>query len=992
MHILHGGSAGSTYALYGAREPLLLPPLQFADDAAIHAFLEPYWQTAAAIEVFRHALIAQGIFALTDHLGLRGQTTHALKAGVLRVAPVAVSGLQPVKTEPARASFSGQPYVPPRRENPRPEPAPPEPRYKIALEIAGQSAAGVAGTLVVSSVDAPATLRMLPSHSQGTDPHRLECALKGLPNTPFSLWYLINMQGGSPMRVRLIKSLQPVDQDAQQARWPTVLVPVLPLRHLTPQLDRTQAMGVSSGWIYVYLNGHLWRELQVINTHGTLRDVDLGANDGVGDPRTARGQYTGQIVVPHLLAGAEQKVELAYSRRQFTWAALMKLGGLAPDDPRFTQTTQQDSAKTAVDDDLRKQFLQPVYLSSYGSGFNAVEGVVGPVGVALRPGEQQRDALFTWRNERVPVVYLFDRPVKKSVINVVAGMGIFSARMENRNGGDLGPDVWDPDNEKSLVEHYAKSKLSAFIARDWKDKDIDLKTSRLHAAAQVMDDYSPTLKPDILKRIKESEHFQRRLRDTGPNPDTDAEAEKEYQRRKERGWFGVLAEYAALFEAIEAVEDEHFVYRVWAVGMDWRNDLAGEKAAKHFNAEINRIQASTDYPELGTKGVHYTAGTQKALVVTHSQGSLIARYASEVLNAREKIQGIIHLNQPTTGAPALYRRFVSGASPERENLFFNLGELKSTAFNNVFSEVLGTSSYHFTRMAGPMIGALCLLPTNDYVHRPGAKTGEWLHCPPRGLKPEVIKDVYTENLYLNDSVGLISHKRYNAEGKPKPYTAQEFEKVWYHDVRGYFYDVLRSRVDRTRVPDNAHAYLPEETPWHLDNMRLRPHAGMPDEEWKVAQKWFKKFVEFLSVAQAFHAALREKDGSLKQHPNTHVIRSSGLSTVTQVRLFLTADKNGDAVLECPYERTKDGDGTVPLTSQEALLTTPNSTAQPQGPKAKDTIITKGNVVHAQICEHTEAIGQTQAAIAELVKELRPKDQARLYVSSPPHVKPTRGES
>ncbi len=287
MHVLYGGTASATYALYGAREPLLLPPLQFADAAAIHVFIELYWQTAAAIEIFRQALVAQGIFALTDYAPLRAQVVHALQSGLLRAAPVAVSGLQPVKTEPARASFSGQPYVPPRRENPRPEPTPPEPRYKIALEIAGQRADGVAGALAISPVDIPSALRMLPSHSQGTDLHRLECALNGLPNTPFSLWYPINMQGGSPMRLRLIKSLQPVDQDAQQARWPTVLVPVLPLRHLTPQLDRTQAMGVSSGWIYVYLNGHLWRELQVINTHGTLRDVDLGANDGVGDSRAA---------------------------------------------------------------------------------------------------------------------------------------------------------------------------------------------------------------------------------------------------------------------------------------------------------------------------------------------------------------------------------------------------------------------------------------------------------------------------------------------------------------------------------------------------------------------------------------------------------------------------------------------------------------------------------------------------------------------------------
>ena len=974
MHILHGGPAGSTYALYGAREPLLLPPLQFVDEAAIHAFLEPYWQTPAGPEAFRHALIAQGIFPLTDHIGLRGQTTHALKAGVLRPAPVAVSGLQPVKTEPARASFSGQPYVPPRRENPRPESAPPEPRYKVALEIAGQSAAGVAGALAISPVDTPAALRMLPSHSQGTDPHRLECALKGLSNTPFSLWYQINMQGGSPMRLRLIKSLQPVDQDAQQARWPTVLVPVLPLRHLTPQLDRAQALGVSGGWVYVYLNGHLWRELEVVNTHGTLRDVDLGANDGVGDQRAARGQYTSQIVVPHLLAGAEQKVELAYSRRQFTWAALMKLGGLAPDDPRFTEITRQDCANTAVDDDLRKQLLQPVDLSSYGSDFNAGEGIVGPVATALRNDDPYaRDPLSHWREERVPVVYLADRPIKKIVVPVPYVAGIFGSRQENLTVNNLGSYVWDPDDKKAITKAYAKSLLSAFVQRDWTDAEINDKTQRLHHTdATVMTGHDADAKKEVLKSIKGSEFFQRRLRDAGPNPDEDTEAEKEYQRRKTRGWFGVLSDYVPLFEAIEAIEaieDENFVYAAYAVGMDWRNDLS--KAAEHLTQEIARIQSITDYPELGTQGLHYVAGTHKALVVTHSQGSLIARYASEVLGSNAKIQGIVHLNQPTTGVPVLYRRFIGGSRPEREP-WYKLSKLP----DNVFAEILGTTSYHFTRMAGPMAGGLSLLPTNDHVMKAGANPGDWLSAP-AALMPECFGDIY--DMYLSDRAGLIGHKRYDEQNKPKPYSAEEFTRVRYmrreHSPftktrEPRWYDIPLHQVnDRAALPPDAKLHLPEETLWHQDNMRLRPHEGMSRKEWDIAEKWYGKFEECLLMAQAFHSDL-----GLQHHPNTYVIRSNGVNTVTQVRLVLNQDKHGDSILDCPYERMQKGDGTVPLTSQESLI---EQGATPAGP-----VITKGHVVHADICKHPDAIVQTKDAITKLVEPLRPKSQDRLYVSIP----------
>lgn len=112
MHVLHGGPPGPIYALYGAREPLLHAPLQWADDAAIHAFIEHWFHTPAGQEVFRKALIAQGTAALPGP-GLRAQIVHALQTGVLRAVPAPTTGLHPVKTEPAKAELSGKPFVPP---------------------------------------------------------------------------------------------------------------------------------------------------------------------------------------------------------------------------------------------------------------------------------------------------------------------------------------------------------------------------------------------------------------------------------------------------------------------------------------------------------------------------------------------------------------------------------------------------------------------------------------------------------------------------------------------------------------------------------------------------------------------------------------------------------------------------------------------------------------------------------------------------------------
>ena len=269
-------------------------------------------------------------------------------------------------------------------------------------------------------------------------------------------------------------------------------------------------------------------------------------------------------------------------------------------------------------------------------------------------------------------------------------------------------------------------------------------------------------------------------------------------------------------------------------------------------------------------------------------------------------------------------------------------------------------------------------------------------CPPRGFKPEVIADIH-KDLHLNDKIGLLGHTRYAADGKPKPYTAQEFMKVRFtkkvsaalqqglSKMSGMMKEFMTGQASAWRdgpvhdfkpgeIPDDATYYLPENTLWHQCNVRLRLGQRMTRDERNDAKKAYKKTTDAQTLAAAFEAALRNPDGSLKLHPNTFVISSTGLKTVTQVRLVLNPDKNGDSVLECPYERTLDGDGTVPLSSQDALLA--------HGAKRAGPVITEGNVTHAYICTHPQAIQQVKDAMAELVKELRPKDQERLFAPSP----------
>ena len=175
MQVAHGGPPGPIYALYGAREALLLPPLPLADDdTAIHAVLDARWHLPAVREGFRQALIAQGIWALPDIAGLyaqSAQSAHALKTSGLRLAPVSVTGLQPVKTEPAKAALSGDShragfargggklFVMPPRINP---PSRPRRATRFLSRLPGNVPTAWPGCWPSARWMAPKALRMLP--------------------------------------------------------------------------------------------------------------------------------------------------------------------------------------------------------------------------------------------------------------------------------------------------------------------------------------------------------------------------------------------------------------------------------------------------------------------------------------------------------------------------------------------------------------------------------------------------------------------------------------------------------------------------------------------------------------------------------------------------------------------------------------------------------------------------------------------------------------
>lgn len=549
-------------------------------------------------------------------------------------------------------------------------------------------------------------------------------------------------------------------------------------------------------------------------------------------------------------------------------------------------------------------------------------------------------------------------PPPKTVIPVIYVPGIFGSRLEKTSGDYL----WDPDELKPLTKQYTKGPFGAFFGLTgvWNDRQLKEKTDLMHtdaANSQVMSDHKDKIKKDVLKRINKGKPFQRLLLRQGVAPQdkgvVDVLLEEEYNRRSDRGWFGALSDYTDLLETVSTLEHPDLLFPTFCFGYDWRQDLTG--TAQTFRDKIEQILTREDYPELGDKGRQYQLqpGPRKALVVTHSMGSILSRYASEEAGARDKILGIIHLNQPTTGAPILYRRFITGTEPEKGFPFGLFPPNIDGGAGNVFGEILGNTPFHFTQMAAKLAGALQLLPTNDYTHGHQAKPKTWLKIKHTALEPNQPLDqldIY-DDIYKSERIGLIACKRYDAKGQPKPYTGEEFKRVRYWDLsgEGAERDVRLSEANPADYQGRPHTiYSPPRTPYSDDNYRLRM-AGTSRRDRKKSDNLWSDFEENLDKAKTFHDKLR-----LQHHPQTFVIRSQGVETVVDTTLVL--DKHG--VLECPYERNKAGDGTVPLTSEEALL---HQSAQPAGP-----VITEGRLVHADICGNPAAVQQTLDSIKTLV--------------------------
>ncbi len=173
----------------------------------------------------------------------------------------------------------------------------------------------------------------------------------------------------------------------------------------------------------------------------------------------------------------------------------------------------------------------------------------------------------------------------------------------------------------------------------------------------------------------------------------------------------------------ELTHFKRFLFPVHVFGYNWLVDNA--TSAAQLVKYIDNVIST--YKHQHGHGL----AVEKVIIVTHSMGGLVARYAmnppeeSEFKGCKDKVLGVVHGVIPDLGSPAAYRRMKTGAGKE-----------------GIPGKVLGETAEELMPLLARAPGPLQLLPYPTYPSR-------WLKINGEGEFPKI--DPFDE-IYLRNDV------------------------------------------------------------------------------------------------------------------------------------------------------------------------------------------------------------------------------------------------
>jgi len=182
-------------------------------------------------------------------------------------------------------------------------------------------------------------------------------------------------------------------------------------------------------------------------------------------------------------------------------------------------------------------------------------------------------------------------------------------------------------------------------------------------------------------------------------------------------------------------------YPVYAIGYNFlqSNELSGRQVLDGVDFEDNQKKKTTRI--MGIREICRENDSEKAIIITHSMGGLVARMASQVCGGADSMYGVIHGAQPATGAPLFAKRFRTG------------GEGSTFKERLINKSLLGRDDAEFVAIASNAEGPMELSPMPDYNNR----KPWWIFVDQAGNERMALpKESALDELYINDKwYGLL---------------------------------------------------------------------------------------------------------------------------------------------------------------------------------------------------------------------------------------------
>lgn len=281
-----------------------------------------------------------------------------------------------------------------------------------------------------------------------------------------------------------------------------------------------------NGWIYIFINGHLWREIEVTAKDKSdldiynFKDVNLIIEQGREKRVASCTAEYGVITIPTHDEDNALEVEMAFSPIQWGWDRVMSFGGMHVDDPRLIADKYEakNSFYKATDAE-RSARLQKIDFTAFKSNRDNSSYIKEGVFATTKLKALERfsdDTLYPVMlslnspDEKAVLVTLCD-PVSQAKVQsakLLEKICLFSKTVADVQGVDMfgGQVVDDRETELQQLNFEASQMIKGMFFRQDEATNAEEQQSKL-------DEYKKNISEDKLNKFYKLEERQQLHKD-----------------------------------------------------------------------------------------------------------------------------------------------------------------------------------------------------------------------------------------------------------------------------------------------------------------------------------------------------------------------------------------------------------------------------------------------------------------------------------------------